>query len=104
MLKYRNVALSASSQNPTNWVQEEKLDELKEAIFEARRQIENREYDIRENATQDLISNTILGTMTMCSLLGGIIYAAKHYVIQKLRSNQARIEQRRTIPLGHYAV
>ena len=99
----RNVALSAGSQNPTNWVRETSLDELKDAIFEARREIEAREFDIHQNASQDLLSNIILGGMMICSLVGGIIYASKHYLLDKLRRNEARIEQRRSIPLGHYA-
>ena len=99
----RNVAISAGSQNPSNWVRETNLEELKEAIFEVRREIEEGQFDIQQNGSQDMLSNIILGVMIVGSVLGGMIYASKHYVLDKLRKNAERMDQRRSIPLGHYA-
>ena len=99
----RNIALSAGSQNPSNWVRETNLEELKDAIFEVRREIEARQFDIQQNWSQDMLSNIILGGMILSSVVGGLIYGSKHYVLDKLRKNAERMDQRRSIPLGHYA-
>ena len=99
----RNVAISAGSQNPSNWVRETNLEELKEAIFEVREEIEERQFDIQQNGSQDMLSNIKLGAMILASVLGGGIYASKHYVLDKLRRNTERLEHRRSLPLGHYA-
>ena len=96
--------MSAGSQNPTNWVRENNLEELKDAIFELRREVEVRQFDMEENWSQDLLSNIILGGMILCSAVGGLVYGSKHYLLDKLRKNEERIEHRRAIPLGHYAV
>ena len=53
--------MSAGSQNPSNWVRETNLEELKDAIFEVRREVEARQFDIQQNWSQDLLSNIILG-------------------------------------------
>ena len=96
--------MSAASQNPTNWVRQNNLEELKDAIFKLRREVEARQFDMQENWSQDLLSNLILGGMILCSAVGGLVYGSKHYLLDKLRKNEERIEHRRAIPLGHYAV
>ena len=91
------------SKSPNSWVQETNLQVIKEAIFEVREEIERGQFKIEQNSSQDMVSNLILGGMLLASIIGGGIYASKHYVIQKLRRNTERLEQRRSIPLGHYA-
>ena len=100
----RNIALSAGSQNPTNWVRETNLEELKDAIFELWREVEARQFDIQQNWSQDLLRNIIMGGMILCSAVGGLVYGSKHYLLDKLRMNEERMDHRRSIPLGHYAV
>ena len=96
--------MSAGTQNPTNWVRQNNLEELKEAILELRPKVEARQFDMQENWSQDLLSNLILGGMILCSAMGGLVYGSKHYLLNKLRKNEEWIEHRRAIPLGHYAV
>ena len=91
------------TKNPSSWVQETNLQVIKEAIFEVREEIERGQLQIEQNNTKDMANNLILGGMLLASIIGGGIYASKHYVIQKLRRNTERLEQRRSIPLGHYA-
>ena len=83
-------------------MREAKIEELKAAIIEVRSEIEEREFDIRENATQDMLANVGLGCLILASFLGGGIYTSKRYLLDKLRRNNERLEQRRTLPLGHY--
>ena len=96
--------MSAGTANPTNWVRQNSLEELKEAILELRNEVEARQFEMEENWTQDLLSNLVLGGMILCSAVGTLVYGSKHYILNKLRKNEERIEHRRAIPLGHYAV
>ena len=82
------------SKSPNSWVQETNL--------QVREEIERGQFKIEQNSSQDMLSNLILGGMLLASIIGGGIYASKHYVIQKLRRNTERLEQRRSILLGHY--
>ena len=91
------------TKNPSSWVQETNLQVIKEAIFEVREEIERGQFKIEQNSSQDMLSNLILGGMLLPSVIGGSIYASKHYVLEKLRCNTERLEQQRSIPLGHYA-
>ena len=96
--------MSAGTANPSNWVRQNNLEELKEAILELRHEVEARQFDMEENWSQDLLSNLVLGGMILCSAVGTLVYGSKHYIINKLKKNEERIEHRRAIPLGHYAV
>ena len=91
------------TKNPSSWVQETKLQVIKEAIFEVREEIERGQFKIKQNSSQDMVSNLILGGMLLASIIGGGIYASKHYGIEKLRRNTEKFERRRSTPLGHYA-
>ena len=103
-LALRNIQLSAGTANPTNWVRQNNLEELKEAILELRNEVEARQFEMEENWSQDLLSNLVLGGMILCSAVGTLVYGSKHYILNKLRKNEERIEHRRAIPLEHYAV
>ena len=100
----RNIQLTAGTANPSSWVRQNSLEELKEAILELRREVEAQQFEMEENWTRDLLSNLVLGGLILCSGVGTLAYAGKHYIINKLKRNEERIEHRRAIPLGHYAV